>query len=84
MSFGEFWSVLFSFGQFWSVLNSLEIRYNLFTINLRKFSEILGNSQFFEPIICEIFEIAAVQKDANLVESKSNIRYLRKIQINSK
>ena len=33
MSFGEFWSVLVSFGQFWSVLNSLEIRYNLFTIN---------------------------------------------------
>ena len=26
------------------------------------------NSQFFEPIFCENFEIAAVQKDANLVE----------------
>ena len=36
--------------------------------NLRKFSEILRNSQFFEPIFCENFEIAAVQKDANLVE----------------
>ena len=33
ISFGQFWSVLVSFGQFWSVLNSLEIRYNLFTIN---------------------------------------------------
>ena len=36
--------------------------------NLRKFSEILRNSQFFKPIFCENFEIAAVQKDANLVE----------------
>ena len=36
--------------------------------NLRKFSEILRNSQFFKPIFCEKFEIAAVQKDANLVE----------------
>ena len=36
ISFGQFWSVLVSFGQFWSVLNSLEIRYNLFTINLAK------------------------------------------------
>ena len=35
---------------------------------LRKFSEILRNSQFFKPIFCEKFEIAAVQKDANLVE----------------
>ena len=33
-----------------------------------KFSEILRNSQFFKPIFCEKFEIAAVQKDANLVE----------------
>ena len=41
--------------------------------NLRKFSEILRNSQFFKLLIfqtvfCEKFEIAAVQKDANLVE----------------
>ena len=36
--------------------------------NLRKFSEILRNSQFFKPIFCEKFEIAAVQKYANLVE----------------
>ena len=36
--------------------------------NLRKFSEILRNSQFFKPIFCENFEIAAVHKDANLVE----------------
>ena len=36
--------------------------------NLRNFSEILRNSQFFKPIFCENFEIAAVQKDANLVE----------------
>ena len=36
--------------------------------NLRKFSEILRNSQFFKPIFCENFEIAAVQKDANLVD----------------
>ena len=36
--------------------------------NLRKFSEILRNSQFFKLIFCENFEIAAVQKDANLVE----------------
>ena len=40
-SFGQFWSVLVSFGQFWSVLNSLEIRYNLFTINLKKFNWII-------------------------------------------
>ena len=37
ISFGQFWSVLVSFGQFWSVLNSLEIRYNLFTINFANF-----------------------------------------------
>merc|ERR1711990_491331 len=36
--------------------------------NLRKFSENLRNSQFFKPIFCENSEIAAVQKDANLVE----------------
>ena len=36
--------------------------------NLRKFSEILRNSQFFKPIFCEKFEIAAVQKDVTLVE----------------
>ena len=36
--------------------------------NLRNFSEILRSSQFFKPIFCENFEIAAVQKDANLVE----------------
>ena len=36
--------------------------------NLRKISEILRNSQFFKPIFCENCEIAAVQKDANLVE----------------
>ena len=34
----------------------------------KQFSEILRNSQFFKPIFCEKFEIAAVQKDANLVE----------------
>ena len=35
--------------------------------NLRKFSKILRNSQFFKSIFCENFEIAAVQKNANLV-----------------
>ena len=43
ISFGQFWSVLVSFGQFWSVLNSLEIRYNLFTINYSLVS--LGDAQ---------------------------------------
>ena len=38
------------------------------SLNLRENSEILRNSQFFKPIFCENFEIAAVQKDANLVE----------------
>ena len=49
--------------------------------NLRKFSEILRNSQFFKPIFCENFEIAAVQKDANLVELEKCCRthiYLQK------
>ena len=36
--------------------------------NWPKISEILRNSQFFKPIFYENFEIAAVQKDANLVE----------------
>ena len=36
--------------------------------NLRNFSEFLRNSQFFKPIFCENFEIAAVQKHANLVQ----------------
>ena len=36
--------------------------------NLRKLSEILRNSEFFNPIFCEKIEIAAVQKDANLVD----------------
>ena len=35
-NFREFWWVLVSFGEFLSVLNSLEIRYNLFTINLKR------------------------------------------------
>ena len=43
-SFHEFSSVLVSFHQFWSVLNSLEIRYNLFTINSAEFCRILQNS----------------------------------------
>ena len=34
----------------------------------QKFKFILRNSQFFKPIFCANFVIAAVQKDANLVE----------------
>ena len=41
--------------------------------NLRNFSEIVRNSQFFKPIFCEKFEIAAVQKDANLVELENAV-----------
>ena len=44
--------------------------------NLRKCSEILRNSQFFKPIFCENFEIAGVQKDANLVELEKCIKML--------
>ena len=37
-------------------------------ISFGKIFRNLRNSQFFKPIFCEKIEIAAVQKDANLVE----------------
>ena len=46
----------------------VEFSFNLPTFAKFEFSEILRNSQFFKQIFCENFEIAAVQKDANLVE----------------
>ena len=64
-------------------------------MNLRKFAkfakllENLRNSQFFEPIFCENFEIAAVQKDANLVDlekccqRQSNAYFLAKFRFDT-
>ena len=49
MSFHQFWLVLASFDEFWAVLSSLEIRYNLFTINLHQFHPIF-NSFFSKKI----------------------------------
>ena len=42
--------------------------------------------KFFKPICCEIFEIAAVQKDANLVELEkmlSNAYFLAKFRFDT-
>merc|ERR1711904_326471 len=57
-----------SFAQLQNHIFFKKISRRLSCQNLRKFSEILRNSQFFKPIFCTNLEIAAVQKDANLVE----------------